>query len=312
MLLTRQEMRFNFRGARLRLPADRETLGWIFSQFLYGEVTGIQCGYWLHRAPDLDAARFLARQATEEMQHVSQFVDLIARLGVRPSPAHRLVRLLSTGLMGERWDEHVALEMALGEGFVLTVLYALADTLPDPAMVEVLERAIRQEERHVAFGEERALQLVRARPAIARRLRGQALISLWLVQRLGEQLHRHTRSPGHGAHPVLGQLGPFVRHAVAVARLRLERLGLGETRATSSVAPPGRTGATGWADAATVAYAAAAKLAELTTRPVRSLWPVERLTERYLEDPVVALGSGATAKNALRMSPPSGVPSDSG
>ena len=53
MLLSREEMTFDFRGARLRPDRDRRLLGWMTNQFLYGEVTGIQCGHWLYQAPDL-------------------------------------------------------------------------------------------------------------------------------------------------------------------------------------------------------------------------------------------------------------------
>ena len=56
MLLSRQEMSFDFGGARLEAGRDKALLGWMMNQFLYGEVTGIQCGHWLYQAPDLEAA----------------------------------------------------------------------------------------------------------------------------------------------------------------------------------------------------------------------------------------------------------------
>ena len=59
-------MSFDFGGAKLDPVKDREMLGWMFNQFLYGEVTGIQIGEWLYNAPDLESARFLSRQAVEE------------------------------------------------------------------------------------------------------------------------------------------------------------------------------------------------------------------------------------------------------
>src|SRR5678816_2024886 len=71
VLLTREEMTFDFQGAKLDPVRDRELLEWMLNQFLYGEVTGIQVGYWLYDAPDFEAARFLARQSLEEMQHLS-------------------------------------------------------------------------------------------------------------------------------------------------------------------------------------------------------------------------------------------------
>src|SRR3954464_6308971 len=112
MLVSREEMRFDFGGAKFRLPRDAALLGWIFSQFLYGEVTGIQCGHWLYRAPHFGAAVFLAKQAGEELSHVKKFLRILSLLGEKPEPAHWAVRFLSTGMMGGSWGEHVALEMA--------------------------------------------------------------------------------------------------------------------------------------------------------------------------------------------------------
>ena len=54
----------------------------MFNQFLYGEVTGIQVGHWLYDAPDLEAAKFLARQSLEEMQHVDNFLRIMTMLGL--------------------------------------------------------------------------------------------------------------------------------------------------------------------------------------------------------------------------------------
>ena len=49
MLLSREEMTFDFRGAQLHPERDARLLAWVMNQFLYGEVTGIQCGRWLDR-----------------------------------------------------------------------------------------------------------------------------------------------------------------------------------------------------------------------------------------------------------------------
>src|SRR3954470_19791851 len=115
MLLSREEMTFDFGGARLDPARDRVALGWMMNQFLYGEVTGIQIGHWLYDAPDLESARFLARQAVEEFQHVDNFLRIMAVLGVDPGPPHAALRFLATGMRGASWAEHVALEMAAGE-----------------------------------------------------------------------------------------------------------------------------------------------------------------------------------------------------
>src|SRR4030095_815375 len=146
MLLTREEMSFDFRGAKLDPVKDKEILAWMLNQFLYGEVTGIQVGHWLYDAPDLEAAKFLARQSLEEMQHVDNFLRIRTMLNCRPRLAHPAVRFLATGMMGGSWAEHVALEMAQGEGFVLQAFYAVIDTLAHKPTVDILKRAVKQEE----------------------------------------------------------------------------------------------------------------------------------------------------------------------
>jgi hypothetical protein len=255
MLLSRQEMTFDFGGARLEAARDRAVLGWIMNQFLYGEVTGIQCGHWLYDAPDLDAARFFSRQAVEEFQHVDNFLRILDLLGEPPAPPHRIVRFLATGMMPASFEEHVCLEMALGEGFVLMALYAVIDTIDHAGIREVLERAVRQEERHVAFGERRTREAIERHPALRRPLLGLSLVSTWAVRRLARFMRRRLPE----GHPVLAQLPAFVEFAVDRSELRLQRMGV----ATVS---PSRMGA-------------AQKAA-----PLR-LWPRKRLTETYLRDP---------------------------
>lgn len=222
MLVSREEMRFDFGEAKFRLPEDAQLLGWIFDQFLYGEVTGIQCGHWLHHAPNLEAATFFARQAVEELGHVRQFLRLYALLGVEPKPAHPVVRFLSTGAMGVNYAEHVATEMAVGEGLVLMVFYALIDTIDEPRVVKILESAIRQEERHVAFGEQQTMRLIAERPKLADTLLGLTLTSVIALRRLG----KYVQSRLGPLHPVLAQSDRFLQRTLEVLELRLQRMGV--------------------------------------------------------------------------------------
>jgi bacterioferritin (cytochrome b1) len=222
MLLTREEMTFDFGGAKLDPVRDRELLEWMFNQFLYGEVTGIQIGHWLYDAPDLDAAKFLARQSLEEMQHVDNFLRIMAMLGCQPKPAHPAVRFLSTGMMGGSWAEHVALEMAQGEGFVLQAFYAVIDTLDHKPSVDILRRAVKQEERHVEFGEQQTQKAIEGKPWLRRRLLGLSLVSMWGVKKLATYMEKKLPAD----HPVLKQLPAFLAHANRCAEIRLQRIGV--------------------------------------------------------------------------------------
>jgi len=270
MLLSREEMTFDFGGARLDPSQDAKLLAWVMNQFLYGEITGIQCGHWLYQAPDLEAARFFSRQAVEEFQHVDNFLRILELLGEGPAPAHRMVRFLSTGMMPASFEEHVCLEMALGEGFVLMALYGVIDTIDHDEIRAILSRAVKQEERHVEFGEQRTVRALRERPGLRRRLLGLSLVSIWAVRRLARFMR--SRLPEH---EVLSQLPAFLEFSVSCAEQRLLRMGV----LTKPLAELG-------AAAKAMAVAGAWSASFLRT-PLRLL-PKRRLTQTYLRDPAIA------------------------
>jgi hypothetical protein len=232
MLVSRQELSFDFKGARFDLGRadDRKLLAWIFNQFLYGEVTGIQCGHWLFHAPTLGAASFLAKQAGEEFGHVRKFLRIFSLLGEKPGEAHWAVRFLTTGLMGgsttAAWGEHVALEMALGEGLVLTVFYAMIATMPEGEIRKILESSAPEEERHVEFGERETQAFLAAHPGERTHLLGLAVVQVWGLQRLKRFVMKSLARDQ--SHPVLAQFDSFYDHVIATFQSRIERLGLCE------------------------------------------------------------------------------------
>lgn len=280
MLLTREEMTFDFGGAKLDPARDRELLEWMFNQFLYGEVTGIQCGHWLYDAPDLEAAKFLARQSLEEMQHVDNFLRIMTMLGLRPQKAHGAVRFLATGMMGGSWAEHVALEMAQGEGFVLQAFYAVIDTLDHRPSTDILRRAVKQEERHVEFGEQQTMKAIEGKPWLRRRLLGLSLVSMWGVSRLAGYIHKKVPAD----HVVLKHLPAFLEHANRCAEIRLRRIGVLD-KPLAEISGAKR--------AALVAEAYGGKLVgglgSLLVLPLKLLpwFKRKRVTDTYLADPHV-------------------------
>ena len=267
MRVSREEMRFDFGGARFRLPRDRELLGWIVDQFLYGEVTGIQVGHWLYAAPSLEAATFFARQASEELAHVRVFLRIHALLGTKPGPAHPVIRFLSTGAMGTDYAEHVATEMAVGEGLVLAVFQALIDTVDAPEVVRLLEAAARQEERHVAFGETETTRLLAERPRLADDLLGANLLSLLALPRLARFIQRKLGTD----HEVLRHTEAFLRHVVRLTEVRLQRLGVLR----------GSLQDLGWARRALLVTRAYVR------HQLNRLRRPRRLTDTYLSDPLL-------------------------
>ena len=90
-----------------------------------------------------------------------QFLRLYELIGVAPGPAHPAIRFMATGAMGTDYAEHVATEMAVGEGLVLMVfLRAHRRRWRILGIVKILEVATtRQEERHASL-------LVNGRPEV--------------------------------------------------------------------------------------------------------------------------------------------------
>jgi len=270
MLLTRDEQSYDFGGARFDIERDRDVLAWIFSQFLFGEVTGVQVGTWLAQAPDFDAAQFLARQANEEMAHVKLFLRVLASLKAEPRPPHRALKFLTTDFAGGTFLEHCALEMALGEGFVLMAIYALIDTLPESETRRLLVGLSRQEEGHVSFGEEQTVTALRRDPTQARHVLGLALVSFAALGRLGGWVRR--RYPDH---PVLSQMPGFLGATLDAAELRMRRIGVLDR-------PLARIPA---AEKTAIAAASVGRRYGRALNPFRPK-PVP-LTETYLRDPAV-------------------------
>ena len=287
MLLNREEMSFDFKGAKLDPARDRELLGWMLNQFLYGEMTGIQCGHWLYAAPSVEAARFLARQSVEELQHVDNFLRIMGMLGVAPAKPHGMVKFLSTGMMGNDWAEHVALEMAQGEGFVLMAFYGVIDTLDHKPSVDILKRAVKQEERHVEFGERETAKAIEGKAWLRRRLLGLSLVSMWGVRKLAGFMDKRLNKTATGEpHPVMRHLPAFLALSNQCAETRLRRIGVLDR-------PLAELG--GFKRFLLVAEAYGGKalggLLSLVTAPLRLLpfWPKKkRLTDVYLADPHVA------------------------
>jgi hypothetical protein len=295
MLIPREELSHDFGGAAFDVARaeDRAFLAWVFNQFLYGEVTGIQCGHWLYRAPHLSAATFLARQASEELSHVRKILRILSLLGEKPAPAHPAIRFLSTGMMGSDWGDHVCMEMALGEGLVLTAFYALADTLPQPEIHRILEQALVEEERHVLFGERETRDWLARHPEDRPRLLAKALLQLLVLGRLKGYIGRKlvARAPGH---PVLSQFDAFYDRVLTGFASRVERLGL-SAGPLSGLSGPARA----WL---------------LLTLPLRQLasrlrYRGRMLTTTYLADPLVTGESGRSAETSTTRIEPGRTPS---
>ena len=170
--------------------------------------------------------------------------------------------------------------MAQGEGFVLQAFYAVIDTLDHKPSVDILRRAVKQEERHVEFGEDQTRKVIEGKPWLRRRVLGLSLVSMWGVRKLTSYMEKKLPAD----HVVLKHLPAFLTHANTCAEIRLRRIGVLEKPLAEL---------SGLKRAALVAEAYAGKalgsLGSLVTLPLRLLpwFRKKRVTDTYLSDPRV-------------------------
>src|SRR5688572_16919268 len=161
---------YDFGGATFDLdaPFDRELLRFILSQALFGEATAVYCGQSLYSARSLEAARFYARQARQELGHLQLFADIFRALDLTPLPPHWVIRMLSAH--NHYYPLKVLMEHAVGEGMVLDIFKdLLLQTLPDgdsrvPSIKKKLRVVCREEAEHVAWGEKETRAMLEEKP----------------------------------------------------------------------------------------------------------------------------------------------------
>jgi hypothetical protein len=218
---------YSFRGACFDLAheRDRQVLGFVLSQALYGEATGVYCGRSLYAAVSLEAAQFYVRQAKQELNHLQLFADIFRTLSLTPVPPHWVIKVLAAH--NDYYPLKVLMEHALGEGMVLDIFRdVLIGTLPDsdprvPQIKKKLRVICREEREHVAWGEKETRRILAERPGLARPFYGVVLMQLALVPLVVRGLTRLSEG-----HPVLVQLPDFVAHVQARVLRQAQSLGI--------------------------------------------------------------------------------------
>jgi len=202
---------YDFGGATfdLNAPEDRELVRFILSQALFGEATGVYCGKSLYAAQSLEAARFYVRQAKQELAHLSLFADIFRDLGMKPLPAHWVVKLLAAH--NNYYPLKVLMEHAIGEGMVLDIFKdLLLQTLPDsdprvPAIKKKLRIVCREEEEHIAWGEKETRRLLVEKPWLRTPYYGLLELQMSVLPLLVKAFETKK-------HPVLAHLPSFLAH----------------------------------------------------------------------------------------------------
>jgi hypothetical protein len=207
------EHEFDFKGATFDLDddKDRALVGFLLSQALYGEATGVFCGKSLYAAHSLEAAKFYVRQARQELNHLELFADIFRKLDLKPDPPHWGIKLLASH--NNYYPLKVLMEHAVGEGMVLDIFRdVLMQTLPDddPRVPDVKKRlrvVCKEEEEHVAWGEKESIRLLAEQPWLRTPYYGLVELQLMVAPMVARAFGKRF-----GDHPVLVHLPDFVDH----------------------------------------------------------------------------------------------------
>lgn len=123
------------------------------SQFLHGEQGALMTAATLtHAVPDYEGKLYAATQTMDEARHVEVFERYLRKLALIYPMSPFLRELIDTTLKSESW-----LKVAIGmnmiiEGLALGAFHNMRRATSCPLLRSLLEGVLRDESRHVAFG----------------------------------------------------------------------------------------------------------------------------------------------------------------
>ena len=203
---------------------DREIVRFVLSQALYGEATGVFCGKSLYAAGTLEAAKFYVRQAKQELAHLQLFADIFRLLGLEPTQAHWVIRLLAAH--NNYYPLKVFMEHAIGEGMVLDIFKdLLLQTLPDddsriPLIKKKLRVVCKEEIEHVSWGEKETRRLLLERPWLKTPFYGIFELQMAVLPLMVRAFEKRAAN-----HRVLRHLGQFLEYVRERVRRQGQELG---------------------------------------------------------------------------------------
>jgi len=170
MLLTRDEMTLYREAPRFSVEQDRELVIRALSHLFYGEVGAVKIGQWVTKAPDLEGMLEIVKQTRDETRHTAIFRRLLKRYDAEPSQAVLGDMDDLHGVISHTWEEMLFESMVVGEGLALVLLYFYHDVIADSPIRHGLQRVIRDEESHVAYGEQKIMESLARTPTLRDRL----------------------------------------------------------------------------------------------------------------------------------------------
>jgi len=159
---------------------QREALLTTLCNYCVGETAALEASSaMIGFAPNRRAKIFLATQVVDEARHVEVLLHRMADLGVENPEAlierraNRSLKAFKQRLLdyvaAREWDAAIFAQNVILEAMEFTVFQAHAERA-DPITREVLEGIVKDERRHMGFGENDLGRLIGANPGIRARL----------------------------------------------------------------------------------------------------------------------------------------------
>lgn len=161
-------------------PAARDRLLTVLSNYCVGETAALEgAGALIRVAPNRATKVFLSTQTVDEGRHLEVLIHRMRELGV-DAPEAEIQRRASPSLLtfkrrllelvrGEDWEAAVFAQNVCLEAMEFAVFHMHARTA-DPRTREVLLGIIKDERRHIGFGENELGRRLKQEPAIRQRL----------------------------------------------------------------------------------------------------------------------------------------------
>ncbi|MEB2345815.1 MAG: ferritin-like domain-containing protein [Deltaproteobacteria bacterium] len=161
-------------------PADRERLVTVLCNYCVGETAALEGASGLIAiAPDRLSKVFLATQVADEGRHLEVLLHRLSELGVE-QPEQEIERRASRNLLqfkrrllalvaGRDWEAAIFAQNVILEAMEFTVFQHHAREA-DPKTRDVLQGIVKDERRHIGFGENELGRRIQATPHIRARL----------------------------------------------------------------------------------------------------------------------------------------------
>jgi P-aminobenzoate N-oxygenase AurF len=123
------------------------------SQFLHGEQGALMTAAALtHAVPDYEGKLYAATQTMDEARHVEAFERYVRKLALVYPMSPFLKELIDTTLRSDKWVKiAVGMNMVV-EGLALGAFHNMRRATGCPLLRSIVEGVLRDESRHVAFG----------------------------------------------------------------------------------------------------------------------------------------------------------------